>query len=226
MVTRATLIGFWRPVLLALCFSVHGAMASAQTAISSCGPITASGSYQLVNNLVTSGDCLVLAPGAANNVTIDLNGFTIFGDGTGTGIRSDSLEGFTIRNGTVKNFDVGIQIYGSAGLVEKVQLIRNAVGLYSNDSMRVKDSIVYRNADGLWAGEGSELIGNIVTFNLNVGMIIQAGSTLVNNTVYSNRGVGISVGCPSTLLANTATGNAGGDLSTAGAGCVNGQGIP
>ena len=27
MVTRATLIGFWRPGILALCFSVHGAIA-------------------------------------------------------------------------------------------------------------------------------------------------------------------------------------------------------
>jgi len=44
---------------------------------------------------------------AANNVTIDLNNFTILGDGTGAGITSDGVEGFTIRNGTVKNFNEG-----------------------------------------------------------------------------------------------------------------------
>jgi hypothetical protein len=121
MVKHATIIGFWRQVLLALCFSVHGAMASAQTAISSCGPITASGSYQLVNNLVTPGHCLVVAV-ATSNVTIDLNGFTISGDGTGSGIRGqDVIEGFTIRNGTIKNFTTGLNMYGNTGLVAKVQ---------------------------------------------------------------------------------------------------------
>jgi len=154
-----TFNGFWRPVLLALCFSVHGATASAQTAISSCGLITASGSYQLVNNLVTSGDCLIVAV-ATSNVTIDLNGFTILGDGTGSGIRGqDVIEGFTIRNGTIKNFTTGLNMYGNTGLVEKVQLIRNlGPGLFSVENVRVKDSLFSGNAIGLIVGQGSDLI--------------------------------------------------------------------
>jgi hypothetical protein len=79
--------------------------------------------------------------------------------------------------------------------------------------------------DGLMVGPGSELIGNIVSFNRNVGIVIDVGSTVDTNTVYSNGGVGISVGCPSTLLANTATWNVP-NLSYVGEGCVNGHGYP
>jgi hypothetical protein len=101
-------------------------------------------------------------------------------------------------------------------------------GIVLGGNVRVKDSLFRGNAIGLIVGQGSDLIGNIVNFNIGAGMMIDGGSTLVNNTVSNNGGIGISVGCPSTLWANTATGNAGGDLSTptVGAGCVNGQGIP
>src|SRR5262249_19221991 len=174
---------FWRATLLAFSLCTYGIVASAQTPISSCGSINASGSYKLVNNLTTSGDCLVVASGATANITIDLNGFTILGDGTGSGIRGDNVfEGFTIRNGTVKNFNVGLSLFGNTGLVENMQLIRNTgTGLYSVENIRVKDSIFTGNQTGLDVGQGSDLIGNLVSYNNSDGMVIEGSSTLVNN---------------------------------------------
>jgi hypothetical protein len=60
---------------------------AAPTAISACQPISQPGSYVLTTNIVASGDCLVIALGV-DAVTIDLAGFSISGNGTGTGIRT------------------------------------------------------------------------------------------------------------------------------------------
>ena len=235
MSKKAIARGFALAILLAVHFGVYSTIASGQqTPISSCGPITASGSYQLVNNLTTSGDCLVVAAGATANITIDLNGFTILGDGTGSGIRGDNVfEGFTIRNGTVKNFNVGLSMFGNTGLVEKVQLIRNTgTALFSVENVILKDSVIVGNQKGVDLGRGSKLIDNIVSDNTGDGIVVlgaptlPGGGTLVNNTATNNGGVGITVDCPSTLLGNTATGNAGGNLVTNGSGCVNGHGLP
>ena len=51
--------------------------------IYSCGTLSASGKYVVQNDLTaTSGDCLDIA---ASNILVDLNGFTLTGDGTGSG---------------------------------------------------------------------------------------------------------------------------------------------
>jgi len=47
------------------------------TSISSCGEITSSGSYYLEDDLTATGNCIVVK---ANNITIDLNGYTIGSD--------------------------------------------------------------------------------------------------------------------------------------------------
>lgn len=53
--------------------------------IGSCQPIDKPGSYELSNNLeAKAGDCIVVN---ADFVTIDMKGFTLFGSGTGAGIR-------------------------------------------------------------------------------------------------------------------------------------------
>ena len=50
--------------------------------ISKCTTISKPGSYVLTRNLTASGDCLMVA---ANFVTLDLGGWVITGNGTGTG---------------------------------------------------------------------------------------------------------------------------------------------
>ena len=209
--------------VFAFCLLGFTSEATAQTSISNCGPINDPGAYILTNNLVTSGDCLTIN---ANNVSIDLSGFTIFGDGTGNGIVSgvNAIEGFTVRNGTVKGFDVGMSLFGNTMLIDHVQLIRNTTkGLGAIESITVKDSTFAGNGIGLSVGQGSVLIGNTVNFNTSDGMQVNtfggSGSTVINNSVRSNGGMGIVVACPSNIIGNTATSNTGGNLVLQGVGC-------
>jgi hypothetical protein len=212
-------------VVVALAFVLLAASTkvAAQTAIAACGPIIASGSYKLSNNLTAAGDCLVVATGATANVTIDLNGFTILGNGTGSGIVGGNVfEGVTVRNGTVKNFDVGLNLYGNTILIERVTLIRNvSYGLIAVESVVFRDNLVVGNGIGLSVGEGSVLTDNTVGFNTSDGMQAGEGSTIVNNSSRRNGGVGLAITCASNVIGNTATGNTLGNLVSSGLGCNN-----
>src|SRR6267143_265399 len=74
----------------------------AQGTIYGCGAISAPGLWQLAANISASGTCLVIT---ANDVTLDLSGFEIVGDRTGSCISDGgtSLTGTVIKNGTVRN---------------------------------------------------------------------------------------------------------------------------
>jgi hypothetical protein len=124
--------------------------------IKECRTIAEPGSYALVRNLTARGTCLFIA---ADFVTLDLNGWTITGDGTGTGIRTDppiSVEdlevpedledfefpreepleplrsGLVVRNGTVAGFEVGVNLAATDSIVEGVRAIGNTrIGIFA-----------------------------------------------------------------------------------------------
>ena len=212
---------------VALILAAGGGAAVAQPIpLAACGPISASGSYKLVNNLSASGDCLVLSGPANANSAIDLDGFTMTGDGTGRGIGNDSVvEGLTVRNGTIKGFDSGIGVFGNNITVERMVLIRNvSFGLTGIEDTIVKDTIVTGNGLGASVAEGSVVTGSTFSFNTFDGLVVTAasinpGSMISNNTAINNGGAGFRVTCPGNILGNTATGNGGGNLILAGAGC-------
>ena len=218
---------FASAVMFAFSLGAYMAEAAAQTPVAACGTIPDSGFYYLTNNLTAAGDCLVVAAGVAN-VTIDLNNFTILGDGTGSGIRGDGVfEGLIVRNGTIKNFNVGLNLFGNTMLIERVTLIRNTgTGLLAVENVILKDSLITGNDVGLDVGEGSVLIGNIVSFNASDGMRVSgAGSTITNNSFRRNGARGLVVSCPSNVIGNTATGNPGGNLVLLGGGCNNNNNV-
>lgn len=71
-----------------------------------CGIISEPGSYLLTKNLNAIGDGLTVT---ADYVTIDLAGFTIFGDGTGAGIKGDGTRlAITMRDGTITTSPMGL----------------------------------------------------------------------------------------------------------------------
>ncbi|MCC5843953.1 MAG: right-handed parallel beta-helix repeat-containing protein [Verrucomicrobia bacterium] len=67
--------------------------------------ITEPGSYYVTSSLEVSGDGIVVNAG---NVSLDLMGFTLSGDNTGTGIQINSADNVSVRNGTVRAFGAGI----------------------------------------------------------------------------------------------------------------------
>jgi hypothetical protein len=142
--------------LLATQFGFCCTTALAQTPISECGYISESGAYQLVKNLSAAGDCLVVTADAPANITVDLNGFTIRGDGTGSAVRAQTaLDGFTVRNGTIKNFDIGLSLFGDTFVLDEMRLIRNTLQYCSViDYPGASDTAIAAiNSNGDFAGE-------------------------------------------------------------------------
>ena len=67
--------------------------------------IAASGSYRLTSNLVVASTTANGITMSVNNVAVDLNGFSVTGPGSGTGIGIQGFGtrfGYTVRNGFVR----------------------------------------------------------------------------------------------------------------------------
>ena len=71
--------------------------------------ISAAGSYRLTGDLTPTGGQTAISVDTAD-VTIDLNGFRLVGSGGGTGISADAADYLTVRNGTVRSFDLGLEV--------------------------------------------------------------------------------------------------------------------
>ncbi len=181
--------------LLALGLGAYATEAPAQPVpIAACGvssacgftsTICAAGSYVLTGPLMAAGDCITIA---AADVTIDFQGFTMMGNGTGEAIKpalGTSPTNIVIRNGTIQSFGLGgiILPNSSAVRVEGMQVISNGgIGIEVGTSSTVRDNIVTGNVlTGIDVTCPSNLIGNTAQGNNpNVPKNLR-GCTLANN---------------------------------------------
>ncbi len=127
--------------------------------------ITESGSYQLTSNLVSTSTTINVIEINADNVTLDLNGFSISGPRTCTGanatlacsnsgmtaygIAANSRTNVTIKNGVVKGFDTAVRLSGAnqrGNRVMGVHASENEFGIVLINGM-VKDSVANLNLD-------------------------------------------------------------------------------
>jgi len=98
--------------------------------ITSTGPafnVTAGGSYYLTRDLTFTGNGIVIT---ADNVTIDLNGFSLIGTGAGAGngiAVSGAHKNVVIHNGTIRAFGgVGVQMgTASRSSLENLRVVDN-----------------------------------------------------------------------------------------------------
>ena len=153
-------------VIVGVILGTYEPVAADPKEIKKCQTITKPGAYQVEKNLSAKGDCLVVE---ANFVTIDLDGFTITGNGTGRGITDDGVarKGITIRNGTITSFSVGVDLgNGSGHVVEHVRAIANT--------------------DGLIVGPRSFVNRNIAVENLRNGIFTDCPSLITSNIARSN----------------------------------------
>ena len=115
-------------------YGVDGQIKIAQTAGTSF-PITIneSGSYVLTSNLTVKTGNINAITINADNVTLDLNGHSIYGPETGVGIYASYRYNITIKNGVVRGFYKGIYLYKGAGhRIEGIQASNNGhVGIYA-----------------------------------------------------------------------------------------------
>jgi hypothetical protein len=95
-------------------------------------PVTISqpGSYRLSSNLTVTNQATRAIQINANNVSLDLNGFSIIGPGifpTEMAINGDGRKGVRIFNGVISGFTQGIGFVGAAELVTLERLTINTI---------------------------------------------------------------------------------------------------
>ncbi|MCE5336877.1 MAG: hypothetical protein LLG06_20045 [Desulfobacteraceae bacterium] len=187
--------------------------AAAPAVISSCKTITAGGSYILSTNLTatsSTGNCIITA---ADDITIDLNGFTITGKGSiGTAVitNGDAYGNLIVKNGTIRKFRHGIDVVYDNITVEGVHffdIVLWAVNVGRGST--VKDCYFYKSGTAvkMFDGEGSIVSGNLAFYSSDGIMVPSGGCTISGNSVYYHGGVGISAGAGSTVSNNTAIEN-------------------
>ena len=187
--------------------------------------INSSGSYYLSGDRAASGNGIEVN---ADNVTIDLKGYSLIGPGTGTnyGIYMNGRTSVEICNGTVRDFgDDGIYEQSYAGRGHRLICVRavsngdRGINLISTGNL-VKDCTAVSNADiGIYVYNGSTIVSNTAYDNQSYGIHAGGGSTIVSNTAYDNQSGGIYAGSGSTVTGNTARKN-GDDGILADYGCA------
>lgn len=188
--------------------------------------ISAPGSYYLPQNLtIANNDGITIS---ADNVTLDLNGFSLIGGYTGTaGTRrgiivtqngSNNRRNITIRNGTVREFTSnGIDAtFVSSGLFENLNLYNNGrSGLITGEGCIIERCTAYLNHETGIACGTSNTVENC-TAQLNGarpntaatnGFIISSGSVVRGCVATLNFGQGFSVGSQCVISRCQATSN-------------------
>ena len=177
--------------------------------------IASSGSYYLTANRVSAYSGIVID---AHNVTIDLNGYTLYGKGipNTNGIYMNSRSNVEIKNGTIEGFGLhGIYDYDGVTLAEhnrviNVRIIDNGergINLVSNGSL-VKDCTITGNGtNGVFLKEGSTAVGNTLYKNTQSGIYAGVGCVVINNNAFENGYNGINAGSGSTVVNNSSMKN-------------------
>ncbi len=159
--------------------------------------------YTLQNNITASGNCFTIA---ANNVTLDFNGYNITGDdGVGDyGVESNTYNSTTIKNGYIYDFGDGIKLEDNYNnnIINMTIYSTTAYGviLSSSNNNTLTDNIMnYTGSDeGLHLASSSynTITGNIVSWSDDRGVYLNGDcnfNILTNNTFNFNDNVGISI---------------------------------
>ena len=197
--------------------------------IKNCAVITSPGFYRLVANLpaggglLDSGDCIVVG---ADDVTIDLAGFELSGNGAGDGITDDGTSrlGTVVRNGSITGFNNGINLALSVGaIVEHVRAIdSDNDGVVGGPKSIITGNIAIDNRFGINGGENSIITGNVASGNSNIGINARKQS-IVSGNIADDNSQGISALEGSTISDNIVSNNSAEGIIVLSANTVDGQ---
>lgn len=158
--------------------------------------ITEPGSYYLTRNLTAvSGSGITIN---ANNVTLDLMGFSLIGGGTSQGIVSDqstTRRNNAIRNGVVRGWDTGIYTDNFIrSTYEDLRITNNTDGLRIGSGNSVTRVMAGYNSFGLVILQRDDAWGGSVadsnfSRNTNSGIQILANNIWVRNSVIDSNGL-------------------------------------
>jgi parallel beta-helix repeat protein len=177
-------------------------------------PVTLSqpGSYVLSGNLTVPDQNTTAIQVTADNVTIDLNGFSIIGpniaNGFGEGVSAGSRTNIAVLNGTVRGMGSSGVYLGNKARAEGLRLISNTDGIRIGvDSLVQNITALGNRITGVDLFGKSTLLNSVVTQNGEDGILAGDECLLQGNIVLGNGRYGISVEGSSTVLHNTVTGN-------------------
>lgn len=197
-----------------------------QVEIDKCVVLSKSASYVLTRNIPHNGKYLVdgsCIQVAADNVTIDLNGFSVIGDGIGAGITDDGDQyvGTSIMNGTVTGFEDGVDL-GSSSIttIDRLAAIQNIFNQVDLNPASGGDIITNSQmvgiglgtippapstGAGLLSGTGDVIVGNFFGSNW-IGLSAGANSVVKGNVARAN-GIGMNILCSAVVVDNVAANN-------------------
>ncbi len=161
----------------------------------------------------------------ASNVAIDLNGFSIIGPGSSSGL-PDGIgapeNGVTVENGTVTGFGAGVTV-GFFGIVSNVHADANAFGITGGINTVVKgctaNNSTAMSGYGIYCKAQCSISGNTVNGNLEGIECNSNGCVISGNTANANKADAISCGSGCLISGNTAFNNAIG-IDCIGSGCL------
>jgi len=188
--------------------------------------LSQSGSYRLTGNLTLTDKDMTGIEITANDVTVDLNGFGIFGvvecsyngtatncvpsDGTGLGIVTFSsptvtpAQNASVVNGTIRGMGLFGILFGRGGRVHAIRSISNGLrGISCSPDCIVDSNVVNYNGGSGLTGSGT-VRGNTAKYNDNG---ISASGSVSDNVANNNEHTGINAS--GVVSDNTAVSNGG-----------------
>lgn len=177
--------------------------------------ISAPGVYYLSGNLAGSASGGITI--SADNVVLDLRGFTLTGDTLSAGIMVGAYRNIEIRNGTVASFDVGVNLQSATfSRVLNLSVVNNA-----NDGVQLGDDCLAQNVrvsgsayNGINAGRRARLTDCVAKENGTGGLSTGYEALVTGCQVERNQGIGIGV-MNDSLVQNCTALNNGMDGSSA-----------
>ena len=183
--------------------------------------ISQPGSYVLTGDLRVPDENTTAIEITADDVTLDLNGFTISGVtecspsgtmcapiGLGSGIRIFSTN-VAVHNGTIRGMGSrGILAFGAGNRVENVRaLFTPGTAITLGEDSTIAGCKALRNGGrGLLIGDGSLLASNTAADNVLPGIDASDASVLFGNTVTDNQ-FGIAIFSYGVVRSNTSNSN-------------------
>lgn len=144
--------------------------------------ITKSGSYFLGANYTTLLGASPVITVAVNNVTINLNGFSIISNATagstaaiGINVSSSSISGLTVVNGGIIGIRGTALSLGSNGIASGLQLIGN-------------------NVDGVQCASSCLVTNNVIANNGGTGLNFSDTTTGYENNILNGNGTNVTGG--------------------------------
>jgi nitrous oxidase accessory protein NosD len=173
-----------------------------------CG-MTVTSSVTLTSDLTCAGNGLVVG---ADNITINLNGHRLSGNGTGAGIGAISHAGLSVLNGAIDRFEGGVRLFNAHDVFAlRMALLGNRTGLeaVSTNRVTVRDTAVVGNRGGVATSQTFRMLYQrvVVADNQGTGInIFQGGSDQITDSFIGRQPTGIVIDDlatgPETILRN------------------------